>query len=339
MRYRATKPADLRIARDFLPAGYRYSPELRDALPQIWERLLRSGQLNSMVLEGPDQCVLGMGLSMFVADYFAERELAAPRPYLNARLHEMIRAGHSPVLDQRAIAKGNSEPGLTLMPLHFCTASFDTSDPEIIRILLAAQDTFRITHAGFRVKRMLKEVVGINLCRYMVSCGMNLHCDHASDAKIRGLAEDEHPYLLAVNHAEMPLGSTLSTMFAPTSRRFHFSPAEQKLLRSAILLEADEDIAAELNLSRDTLRKQWRSIYERVRHVDPLFFPEDAVLAQDDGVRGRGKRRHLLQYLQLYMEELRPYQKSEVASSRMRGLHRGQAPLLGVQAYSAPSKI
>ena len=326
MRYRTTKPADLRTARDFIPAGYGYTPEMREALPRLWEALMHSEQLNTAVVDDlaapGGGCILGIGLSVFVTDTFADSVLAKPQPYLNARLHEMILAGNSPVLDKRAIAEANSGEGLTLMPLHFCTASFDIRDPAITRVLLAAQDLFRLAHAGFRVKRMLKEVVGTDLCRYMISTGMKLHCDYGTDPAYRhigNLPEETRPYLLSVNHAELPVGSTLSVMFAPPARRFGFSPAEQKLLRCALLCETDDEIAKELALSLDTLRTQWRSIYERVLTVDPLFFPDDPIIVQNGNARGRGKRRHLLQYVRLYMEELRPYQKTENVLPRERG--------------------
>ena len=334
MRYRMTTPQDLRVARDFIPAGYRYSPEAIEALPSLWDGLLRSERLNTAVVDDPNrpegERVLGIGLSVFVEDSFADEVLANPRPYLNARLHEMLLSGNAPILDKKAIARANSNGGLTLMPLHFATASFDTKDPEIMRTLLAAQDLFRLVHAGFRVKRMLKEVIGVDLCRYMLSSGMLLHSDHRfarADAAIDGLGDDERPFLLSVEHADLPLGSILSVMFAPPARRFKFSPAEQRLLRCALLYETDDDIGRELGLSRDTLRKQWRSIFERVLCVDPMFFPDDAHSLEDSMVRGRGKRRHLLQYLRMYLEEVRPYQKVADKPQRPRHQHADDAAL------------
>lgn len=62
------------------------------------------------------------------------------------------------------------------------------------------------------------------------------------------------------------------------------------------------DIAADAGATLDTLRKHWPSIYRRVLFVDPLLFPDQP----ERNGRGRGKRRHLLRYLRLHMEELRP---------------------------------
>ena len=260
-----------------------------------------------------------VGLSVFVTEDFARQALTAPEPHLNARLHRMIVEDRSPILDKAAVAKANSGRGLTLMPLHFAMANFDASDPEIRRIVLAAQDTFRLTHAGFRVDLMLKEVIGTDLCRYMVATGLKIHCDFAAEPMWQAtghLPETERPYLLSASPAEMPLGSTLSMMFSPPARRFNFSPAEQKLLRAALLLDTDEELARELCLSPDTLRKQWRSIFERVLMADPLFFADEEEAVANGTSRGRGKRRQLLQYLHNYLEELRPYRKAGNCGAR-----------------------
>jgi hypothetical protein len=312
MRFRLTRPEDLAIARDFVPACYGYAAHVREALPTIWAGLLQAGQLNTAVVEDPSlppgKRVRGVGFSVFVSDDFADDALAAPVPYLNARLHEMILAGRSPVLDSRQIAEANCNGGLTLMPLHFATASFDTADPEVMRTLAAAHDLFRLVHAGYRVKRIVKEVVGVGLYRYMLSSGMKLHTDYsdlASGAGLASLAAEERPFLLAAEHSELPVGSFHAMNFITGEVRFRFSPAEQKLLFCALLHETDEDIAGDLGLSPDTLRKQWRSIYERVLSADPLFFPDEP----ERNGRGREKRRHLLRYLRLHMEELRPHRE------------------------------
>lgn len=290
--------------------------------------MLQNGQLVTAVVEDPSlppgERIRGVGLSVFVNDAFAETALRQPRPYLNARLHEMIVAGRSPILTQNQIAAANTDGGLTLLPLHFATSSLDVSDPIVLRTLTAAQELFRLMHAGYRVKRILKEVVDINLALFMESTGMRLFSDFretSAASQIGELDPRQRPYLLAVDHADLPLGSAMGMMFVTGDVRFRFSPAEQKLLQCALLQESDEDIAAALDLSADTLRKHWRSIYQRVMIADPLFFPGEP----HDGRRGRGKRRHLLRYLAMHMEELRPYQVLRRDRRVARPAHRASA--------------
>jgi hypothetical protein len=305
------------VARDFVPAAYRYAPHVRAALPAIWSELLRGGQLNTAVVEDParhdDERVRGVGLSVFVTDDFADSVLRAPKPYLNSRLHEMILAGRSPILSHGDMAKANTNGGLTLLPLHFATASVDFSDAVVMRTLTAAQDLFRLTHAGYRIKRIIKEVVDINLRRFMQSTGMLLVSDYLDTpdaARLREIGLHERPYLLGIDHAELPVGSPMSMIFVAEEVRFRFSPAEQRVLLCALMHETDEEISADLGLSLDTLRKHWRSIYERVLFAEPLFFPDQPT----GSGRGPGKRRHLLRHLFLHMHELRPYREQKPAA-------------------------
>lgn len=314
MRFRLTQPEDFAAALAFLPRAFCYSPTLLDALPDIWSELLRSGRLISGVVEElsapPGKQLLGVGLSVFVSDAFADDILVNPRPYANARLHDMLLAGHSLVLNPREIAQHNLNGGLNLMPLHFCTASLNFRDPQVMRILSAAQELFRIMHAGYRVKRIVKDVVNIDLCRFMQATGMNLVCDYASaypELGLDSLPESERPYLLSIRHDEMPLGSAMSMMFLTSPVRFRFTPAEQRVLLCALLRETDEDIAHDLALSHDTVRKHWKSIFQRVQMVAPEFFPGDEEDKSNGNGRGREKRRHLLRYLQMHMEELRQH--------------------------------
>lgn len=308
MRLRHTRPEDLTVAAGLVPDAYRYSPAVRRALPDIWARLMREGRLGTGLVEDtarpPGERLRGVGLSVFVTDAFADHALAEPSPYLNARLHEMILAGDAPILTRREIAAANTGAGLTLLPLHYLMPSFDVTDPEVLRSLVAGSDLFRIVHGGYRIRRMFKEVVSRDLARFMIASGMRLHTDYGT-----GTADDPvdgEPYLLAAERDDMPIGSGLRMVLIDSEPRFLFSPAEQRVLTGALLSEGDEEIAGDLGLSPDTLRKHWRSIYGRVLFVDPLFFPDDG-----NGVgRGRGKRRHLLAYLRLHMEELRPHRKA-----------------------------
>lgn len=317
MRYRLTQPKDLLIAQSLLPSAYRYSSTTFDALASIWKEWLISRQLIGAVIEQsepnlPDQ-VLGIGLSVFVTDAFVDNLLSAPVPYLNARLHDMILAGESPVLTANQIAKDNLGDGLNLIPLHFLTP--DEMIHDSAKKLSASQDLFRIMHGGFKVKRIIKEVVNSFHCQLMQNTGLKLMCDYALSHPEYGLEKlpvEERPYLLTLSYEEMPIGGPMWVMFTTTPVRFFFSPAEQRLLLCAILRDSDKGIASDLCLSEDTIRKHWKSIFQRVLDVDASFFLEESQPKVIEGTRGRGKRRYLLRYLQQHMAELRPHSNAKV---------------------------
>ena len=78
--------------------------------------------------------------------------------------------------------------------------------------------------------------------------------------------------------------------------------AKGKLLE-AMLDCADDEVAESLSVSASTVQKRWRAVYERIRMVEPDFFPSESVSTPH--TRGAAKRRHLLGYLRSHPEELR----------------------------------
>jgi len=214
MRRRLTQPKDLLIAQSLLPSAYRYSSTTFDALAGIWKELLISRQLIGAVVEQPPNQILGIGLSVFVTDDFVEDLLSNPIPYLNARLHDMILAGESPVLTANQIAKDNLGNGLNLIPLHFLTPDVMTCDSA--KKLAASQDLFRIMHGGFKVKRIIKEVVNSFHCLLMQNTGLKLMCDYASsypEFSLEKLPAEERPYLLTLSYEEMLIGGPVGNVY------------------------------------------------------------------------------------------------------------------------------
>ena len=75
----------------------------------------------------------------------------------------------------------------------------------------------------------------------------------------------------------------------------------------ALLGNNDAEIAAELALSVETIKKRWRLIFHRVsEHPEVRILPQH-VVDGEEGRRGPEKRGALLKYLHAHLEELRPY--------------------------------
>lgn len=310
MRFRQTRPGDLVTALGFIPESFGYAPALRAKLPALWDELIRKGQLGTGVVENAalpmGRQVVGVGLTSFVENGYIDAELADPRPGLNARLMEAIASGRSPLLDRRRIAEGNAKGDLTLVALHFASPRYDDLDLDALKTLAASLELLRLITAGYSTRRLIIEVADEICARFLESAGMPVLADFSAQAAQRGNGigtRAERHCLMSIDRAELPIGSAMWMTLLGGTPRFGFSPAEQKVLFSALLHEADSEIAAELCISPDTLSKHWRSIYNRVLAADPLFFP-----AHDRAEgRGRGKRRRLLRYIEEHMEELRPW--------------------------------
>ena len=97
----------------------------------------------------------------------------------------------------------------------------------------------------------------------------------------------------------------LSFLFHVPSPQIGFSAAEQRLLLNALLNRSDSELAHCLGLSVDAVKQTWRRIYERLAGCVPNLFPIDERLPSER--RGAEKRRHVLDYMRLHLEEIRPW--------------------------------
>jgi DNA-binding CsgD family transcriptional regulator len=271
MYVRLIRPSDLRELADLIDPGFQAAPDLRAALPSLWERLLAAGQLHgNVVAAAPDSHsngVLAAGLTVFVDDAFVNEYLRAPVPYVSGIVYERLADGRSPILSVNDAAAANAASALNLLILHFGTKYPNPSDERGRAVLAAAHSGFQLTHLGYRARRILQEAYG--------------------DAQV--------PFF------------TAGGFLVKSTPRFGFSRGEQRVLQLAVLDEQDDAIARELGVSLDGVKKTWRRIHQRVSAIAPELA---ADFPATDASRGKERRRHLLRYLRHHLEELRAYPRA-----------------------------
>jgi DNA-binding CsgD family transcriptional regulator len=321
MQFRLIRSDDFPICITLLPSAFRIRTTLRAALPALWRRLLSAGQLNAGVVIDADisggHSIAAFGMTAFVSDAFVEQHAASPRPYLSAIVYEGLLSGHSPILDAQQVRRANSSGGLNLLILHFGTRGPVPTDPRALAAVGVAQEGFRLTHAGYRIRRILQEGYGPQQLAFLTAGGFLLKKDYrCGDAAAAAPLPpaDEHPFLAGLNRddpeSRLP-GTALSSLFQAQVPRFHFSPAEQRVLARAVMDEGDEEVAEALGVSADAIKKIWRRIYERVAAVDHDLVSD--VAERSPIIRGKEKRRRLVRYLRYHLEELRPFSPREPA--------------------------
>jgi DNA-binding CsgD family transcriptional regulator len=116
--------------------------------------------------------------------------------------------------------------------------------------------------------------------------------------------------MLRLTRADLPPGamSMATQMFDPPQVRLGLTPAEQRVALRALRGSSDRAIAEALGLSTETVRSNWRSIYQRLTHV--LAEIEAPAHSSDDASRGLEKRRVAIEFLRQNMHELRPTVRS-----------------------------
>jgi hypothetical protein len=259
---------------------------------------LRGGCVEEAITDG-DWEVSATGASVFLSDAAAQAYLASPTPFFAAQLMRQVLSGEPDVvLNTRQIALGNAGDGLNLFVLGF-THRYGAEEPPILRPLLArAIEHFVYAHRGYRLRRMLREDP-YPIADVLVASGMTIAHDFVDIGRKVLIAEPSAA-------AHIFPSSTISMLFNCSAPQVLYSNAERRLLDLAVDGLTDSEIASELDVSGNTIKQTWRSIYDRTQRRVPLALAA-AGQSSLDGVRGQEKRRHLLAYLRDHPQELRPH--------------------------------
>jgi DNA-binding CsgD family transcriptional regulator len=319
MRFRLLQPNEAGKCEWALSPALQMSPRIRAAVPAIWRRLVRAGEFHAGAVVDEDtngrETIFACGMTVFLDDQFVVEYLKSPRPYLAALVYECLADGRSPVVRLRDLAAANTASRLNLLNIHFGTRPGIAIDGERGRTILATvQAGFRVTHVGYRIKRVFAEAYGPEVPFYQAG-GFLLKSDFASFyAKRARPPAERHPYLMGLfdeDPESRVTGTNMSYLFQRVDPRFHFSPAEQRMLQRALLDESDAEIAAALCVSPDAVKKTWARVHQRIAATAPNVHGEASPAAG----RGKERRRRLLQYLRYHLEELRPFANGRGASS------------------------
>ena len=310
LHVRSIRLEELPRAHDLMHAGGcgLYDEATRFALPHLWRQLLQAHRLEMHVfiddaLPSALQ-IQGVASGAFVSDPFADALVAEGEPMVACRVMQAELQGRSVILTRAQTALANAGEGVNAVGLDFAFAPGDGS-------ILAAQrwaplllESLRIWLDGWRLRMRLRECIGHNHSPMARAMGVSVLHRHI-DVDGRRLEPQHRRYLMGMTREQsgrLPPDLSSLLFFAERAPRFQFSVAEQDLLVLALHNQADDECAAQLNVSSHTVKMRWRSIFERVAEHRLEWFPA----ADCHGQRGVEKRRHLLAYLAQHMEELRP---------------------------------
>jgi hypothetical protein len=201
---------------------------------------------------------------------------------------------------------------LTNISLHYGWDERRYSDNDCAKIFMYLPEAYISDHSGFFLREVLHEVYGPKEKDALLSGGFQVLRDHPAlrtDPSFSGVTGSQHPYLMEANRKTLPdwHGNLLAMLFhKPTHPRFFFTPAQQDVLLLALPGATDGEIAKALRVSPWTVKKRWQGIYEKVEAVDSGILGDPPSGLSKEEVP-KQKRRHLLNYLRNYSEELRPF--------------------------------
>jgi hypothetical protein len=268
-----------------------------------WRALIGCRACLSCVIEArppiAGQQIVGFGALAFVTPQFADSEVADPRPGLNARVIASIDAHRPVVLTDAAVRCANTAGGLHIAALYTTWR----------RGILNAEQTAEIsTHiaqagldalSGYRLARVITELTDDMDLQYAESWRVFRIMRFAAGSASAGLGVSEAPLAMQVP------GSVAAILFTHREPELHLRDSAQQLLLAALQGMTDPDLARALKLKIPTVKKRWSAVFDHVAAAKPEILAGSA--ADDDRkTRGRQKRHHLLAYLRVHPEELRP---------------------------------
>jgi hypothetical protein len=125
-----------------------------------WRKLIRNDSFGSCVVEretSDRKEIASFGACAFVSAAFAARELAEPRPGLNARILESVESCSSVVLTESERRAGNTRGDLTIAVLAASWRRGSLNTEELREMQLLHTTSFVELHAGYRLQRLMYE--------------------------------------------------------------------------------------------------------------------------------------------------------------------------------------
>ena len=302
--YRSAKPEDAaRCAALFRADGVRGALLDAELLAQLLEQRLLVGAcvFEERSFDG-SATIRGCGMSGLVTPEIAARARRGEIPKLTDTLLYSQR-GPAPMLQNRAAqARLNAADETHLVMLNFVID--DAPGAPVAEIHAVCNKAFLESHSGYGLRSYLMEV---------------------NEHERKGAMHRQSALTAGCQQAPTTADSGTQLFFLERDMFFHDYPfhplrflflrhppslglslAQQDLLELALRGSTDHEIALELGIAHDTVRKRWRAIFERAERAHPGLFGNGAPAGRGT-VRGTEKRRPLLAYLQEHAEELRPW--------------------------------
>jgi DNA-binding NarL/FixJ family response regulator len=316
VRHRPMQPSDVHTCVQLIASSPAARCRYGDALQYLepaWLRLLGTESKSAVVFEevtATRAAIGAIGVSVFVQDDFL-RELKT-RPFrLSAELARLLRAGSYPLLSERQIREANSRGGLNVLVWEGFVCPGHETNPVIYHQI---PSVFVEEHRGYLWKEIVcHEIDSVERLRYSMQIGA-LYWDPLSQQYKDHLNKDAAEILKAPHLFGMTreieadrLVSWMGILFDYEPPKFGLSRSEQRLLTAALDGATDQELGETLKTSLATVKKTWRSIYERVAACSPELIPNHSSNGTSE--RGKEKKQHLVAYMREHLEELRPHSR------------------------------
>jgi DNA-binding CsgD family transcriptional regulator len=222
-----------------------------------------------------------------------DRLVAIDGPDVIPGLADVLESGEFPCMDEETLGIANANDGVDkifVWPGYENDVEHSEATASLrSRVVNAHIDMF----VGNRTRRLTIETEEGPVIRRFLAYGY------------KPIRERADKTVLSLHRDDALHGSDLVSqrLFSYDPPVLGFTAVQRDILLLAKQGYTDQEIAASLGKSPDSVKKRWAGIYARFAQVFPGRLP-----VSGDGSRGAEKRRTLLAYLRDRPEELRPYE-------------------------------
>ena len=312
--YKYLSLADLEQGLSCLRDEFAYDERDRQRLLNFWREMRTQDRAHATgmddLLRPENQRLVWFGFIIFVTPEFSDYLRSDAPPIVALQALDWWESGRQPCLTWDELRRANS-PGGEGVRMLVCNSGSPAAlmdGPEWVLIAQKVAEYANWAVGGFHLKEFLIEAYNPFDDAWATNFGLHRITEYPRHADKRALfPPDKVPHLYGIERrrAEEQVGTGIRQLFHYDAPRFFFTSLEQEMLKSALFVETDDVLAAQLALAPVTIKKRWNAIYERVEAVMPsLLAPRPKDTESDK--RGAEKKRHLLAYLRHHMEELRP---------------------------------
>jgi hypothetical protein len=296
-----------------------YGQTSRRILLEMWRTLLSTGAMQLFLVEDrarpAGSRIVSFNGSVFVTDEFCSQARLTLPPHLGVELARRYLWRQLPVLNRKQVARANAGDGLNVVMCFEGWAQHGFSPEEFLVVREKQKEAFHLTLRGYRIKEFLTDPIGKETSQWMLDAGARLRRNYSNHFRKNGPPKPElsqRPYLLGLTREEALAhpGGSIAGLFIHIPPRFGFNRSQRTLLQHALMGATCDNAAASLSVSPWTVKKRWRTIYDRVADVDSELLSPPIAYGAHSLSRGMERRRRLLNYLRQHLEELRPYKPS-----------------------------
>lgn len=274
-----------------------YDAEVWASLPSLLEDLVARDLLSFAIVESlPGDVPRLLGGIAFIQPDYLDRNRVGPSTLPNAVLRAALQ-NRGPLLSPKEVGAQNARGELHLLNLFGNMRVIDLSNPDLANFYRTSNEGYRFFHFGYAFRAMWFEVWPPHHVNELQQNGMQIDSH-------RSLAGGSSATLLRLTREDALANpyARFSGFFFPPKPQFAFSLGEQRLLEYVLLDASDEEAAEELHVSKDGIKKRWRSIYAKVDTADPELLGSITS--------STARRRTVVHYLRQHLEELRPYRET-----------------------------